>query len=104
MACGVLFTVHGKVQGVGYRYLVLVMAKRHRINGIVRNVSDGSVEIFAIGNADSIDAFAKGIDVDLQGGADVMRIERGDIGGSELSKLGLDAEYMGFRIGKTRQA
>ncbi len=44
--------VRGKVQGVGYRYFVRTKAKKLGIKGIVRNKSDGSVEIFAECNSE----------------------------------------------------
>jgi acylphosphatase len=41
--------VHGRVQGVGYRYFVLRLAERHSLAGYVRNLDDGSVEVYAEG-------------------------------------------------------
>lgn len=35
----------GIVQGVGYRYFVLDVAKRLNLDGYVRNLSDGTVEV-----------------------------------------------------------
>ncbi|MBF0539446.1 MAG: acylphosphatase [Nitrospirae bacterium] len=36
--------IEGRVQGVGFRYFVRDIAMRHRINGWVRNLYDGTVE------------------------------------------------------------
>jgi acylphosphatase len=44
-----LFRVRGRVQGVGFRYFVEQAAKRLGIRGWVRNVDDGSVEVYAAG-------------------------------------------------------
>lgn len=47
--------VRGRVQGVGFRYFVMDEAKRIGVNGWVRNLPDGDVELEA-----------KGTDVELQ--------------------------------------
>jgi acylphosphatase len=41
--------VHGRVQGVGFRYFVLSHARSLRLVGTVRNLADGSVEVYAEG-------------------------------------------------------
>ncbi len=46
------FFVSGIVQGVGFRYFTQDEAERLQINGFVRNLRDGRVEIYAIGSAD----------------------------------------------------
>jgi len=42
------YLVHGRVQGVGYRYFVQHVADSLGIKGWVRNLDDGSVEVYAI--------------------------------------------------------
>jgi len=44
------YLVQGRVQGVGYRYFVQHAAARLGIRGWVRNLDDGSVEVYAIGS------------------------------------------------------
>ncbi|MGY5449484.1 acylphosphatase [Agarivorans sp. MS3-6] len=40
----------GKVQGVGYRYHIMLKANQLSITGYAKNLSDGDVEIVAEGN------------------------------------------------------
>lgn len=46
--------VTGKVQGVGFRNFVRVIGKYGNVKGIVRNLNNGSVEIFADANEEDI--------------------------------------------------
>ena len=46
-----LYRVRGRVQGVGFRYFVEQSAKALGVRGWVRNVDDGSVEVYAVGTA-----------------------------------------------------
>jgi len=46
-----LYHVRGRVQGVGFRYFVEHSAKALGLRGWVRNVDDGSVEVYASGTA-----------------------------------------------------
>jgi acylphosphatase len=48
--------VRGRVQGVGFRYAAVDAALRYGVAGWVRNRSDGSVEVFVQGDADSVAA------------------------------------------------
>ena len=43
------FVVRGRVQGVGFRWLVLREASELQLEGFVRNLPDGSVEVLARG-------------------------------------------------------
>jgi acylphosphatase len=51
----VRLVIEGKVQGVGYRWWAVGEARRQGLNGWVRNRSDGTVELLAIGEARAID-------------------------------------------------
>ena len=51
--------VRGKVQGVFYRNWTMVTARSLRLNGWVRNLSNGDVEILAIGSAEAIEDLIK---------------------------------------------
>lgn len=49
------FLVHGRVQGVGFRWSTTRTAEQLGVRGTVRNRTDGSVEVHAEGPADAID-------------------------------------------------
>ncbi|HET7577660.1 MAG TPA: acylphosphatase [Bacillales bacterium] len=51
--------VHGRVQGVGFRYHTQQHAVRHGIKGWVRNNPDGTVEIDAEGENHDMDRFIR---------------------------------------------
>jgi acylphosphatase len=50
------FYVSGAVQGVGFRFFAERVAARLDVAGYVKNLFDGRVEVYAIGNAAQIDA------------------------------------------------
>jgi len=49
--------IRGMVQGVGFRYSAVREAHRLRVNGWVRNASNGDVEVWAEGTAEQLAAF-----------------------------------------------
>jgi acylphosphatase len=51
----------GNVQGVGFRYTVKSLATGFEVTGIVRNLSDGRVELVAEGVKDELTAFQQAI-------------------------------------------
>jgi acylphosphatase len=51
----------GRVQGVGFRYTAKNVATGYEVTGIVRNLSDGRVELLAEGLKDELEAFQQGI-------------------------------------------
>ena len=55
-------TYRGHVQGVGFRYTVLDLARRHpEVTGYVRNLADGDVEVVAEGPAHEVAALLEDI-------------------------------------------
>lgn len=52
-------TIHftGHVQGVGFRYAVLQIAKGYEVTGLVRNLVDGRVQLIAEGNETEVEHF-----------------------------------------------
>ena len=55
--------VEGHVQGVGYRALVTMYARKLKIKGFVRNLPDETVEIVCEGEPEALTSFLKTIDV-----------------------------------------
>lgn len=51
----------GHVQGVGFRYSTLQVAKEFEVTGFVRNLADGRVEMQAEGTTADIDAFVDAV-------------------------------------------
>jgi acylphosphatase len=48
-------TISGRVQGVSFRYFTIREARRLDLRGWVRNEANGSVQVIAEGNKDSLD-------------------------------------------------
>ena len=79
-------TVHGRVQGVGYRYNTQQIAQNLGVTGFVRNLSDGTVEIVAEGSDEQLNTLidwahrgpsgARVTQVDVVKGADQSRFDR----------------------------
>ena len=53
-----LYRVRGRVQGVGFRYFVEHWAKPLGVQGWVRNMDDGSVEVYAVGTPEQLSDLA----------------------------------------------
>ena len=51
----------GHVQGVGFRYTVMDLARSFEVCGWVRNLPDGSVELQVMGESAEVEAFIKEI-------------------------------------------
>jgi acylphosphatase len=45
------YFVHGRVQGVGFRYFVERAAAELGLSGFTRNLDDGRVEVYAVGSS-----------------------------------------------------
>ncbi|MDX1582533.1 MAG: acylphosphatase [Thermoanaerobaculia bacterium] len=53
--------IHGKVQGVGYRFFATRVARRLGLKGWIRNLRDGTVDAAVEGESDSIDEWIEEI-------------------------------------------
>lgn len=49
------FLISGRVQGVGFRYFAERWASQLGVRGYVKNLWDGNVEVYAIGDANSLE-------------------------------------------------
>lgn len=67
--------VHGRVQGVGFRFFVRKAALRLGLKGDVRNCPDSTVEIIVEGTSDRIDRLIQ----EVHKGPSLARVERVDV-------------------------
>jgi acylphosphatase len=91
MSHGFSAIVHGRVQGVGFRYFVKTKAEVLGIKGWVRNLPDETVEVMAIGPLEALEQLLHVIrsgpigsrvkDVDFQWFQDLMEFEGFEIKG-----------------------
>ena len=56
----------GHVQGVGFRYQVVSIAKGFDLTGYVKNLNDGRVELLAEGNESEVMSFLEAIESELE--------------------------------------
>lgn len=68
--------VHGRVQGVNFRYYTVFTAQQLELTGWVRNRPDGTVETVAEGERDPLDEFVRFLHTGSPS-ADVTRVEIG---------------------------
>ena len=61
----VFFTGH--VQGVGFRYSTLQVAKEFEVTGFVKNLADGRVQLEVEGEAGTIDDFIEALQERMHG-------------------------------------
>ncbi|MCM8594630.1 acylphosphatase [Accumulibacter sp.] len=76
--------VHGRVQGVGYRWTLCAEAERLGLSGWVRNRRDGSVEALVSGMPEAIDALV----VWAWRGPSMARVERVSCSEGNAAELG----------------
>jgi acylphosphatase len=67
--------VHGRVQGVGFRYFVLHEARALGLTGFARNLADGSVEVYAEGARAALEDLREL----LERGPGAARVKRVDV-------------------------
>ena len=82
-------TVHGTVQGVGFRYIVRIAATRLGITGHVKNLDDGSVEIECEGEEERIDEL---VDI-IKGSRKPIHVE--DV---KIRRADAEGKFATFRI------
>jgi acylphosphatase len=78
----------GHVQGVGFRYTAHRIARRHDVTGFVRNLPDGTVEMFVQGLAHDVEACMD----------DLNQTMAGYIRKAKVNTLPSDPQYIDFKI------
>jgi len=76
--------IHGRVQGVGFRYATLLEARRLKLSGWVRNRRDGTVEALVCGPAEAVETLIAW----AQRGPPAARVERVEVSDSPESITG----------------
>ena len=64
----------GRVQGVGFRYAALQVAKEFEVSGFVQNLTDGRVQLEVEGAASQVKGFVDALEERMHGY--VRKIER----------------------------
>jgi acylphosphatase len=75
--------VSGKVQGVWFRDWTIQTAQALGVSGWVRNRRDGSVEVFAVGEAEAVARFIER----LHEGSPPSRVDRVDVEEAEVAAV-----------------
>ncbi len=83
------YVIDGRVQGVGFRWFTHDAAVREGVQGWVRNLADGSVEVVAEGEGAAVDR----LEAAVRRGPSSARVERFDV--EELAPTG---RTTGFEI------
>ena len=83
------YVVSGRVQGVGYRFFVERWAGQLGIRGYVKNLWDGTVEVYAIGEIASLEQ----LKLRLAEGPGAARVS-----GVSESDESVDRRYLRFMI------
>lgn len=83
------YVISGRVQGVGFRFFAERIARELGVNGYVRNLETGSVEVYALASEATLEEFKR-------------RLARGPLSarvmGIEESEESADANYTRFMI------
>ena len=66
----------GRVQGVGFRYTVCNIARRHPVVGFVQNLANGQVRLVAEGNSACLDDFLAEIDDAMAGNITTRLVDK----------------------------
>lgn len=56
----------GHVQGVGFRYQTVGVAKGFEVTGFVKNLADGRVHLYAEGDESEVNEFQKEVESELR--------------------------------------
>ena len=85
--------IHGRVQGVGFRYFVLNASRPHNVTGWTRNRINRTVEVVAEGKREDLENFLK----ELHQGPPASQVTKIDI-----EWLPTTGEFDNFQVRMTR--
>lgn len=57
----------GRVQGVGFRYATMEVARGYEVSGYVKNLADGRVQVEAEGKVAEVNAFLAAVEEKMHG-------------------------------------
>ncbi len=77
--------VQGRVQGVGFRYTTKNHAQALKLVGTVRNLPDGSVEIFVQGPRKTIETFFQQLQQDFAGSISSITSKECDVNHTDVN-------------------
>jgi acylphosphatase len=83
------YLISGRVQGVGFRFFAEAAGQREGLQGWVRNLPDGRVEIVSEGDAEALERFERVIRQGPPGGR---------VDGVEVDSTALKIREAGFNI------
>ena len=78
----------GQVQGVGFRYTAKQTARQYKITGFVRNLPDGTVEMFLQGSTQDIENCMQ----------DIQESFTGYLRDTRTEPVSYDPRYTDFRV------
>lgn len=78
----------GRVQGVGFRFTSLDIARRYQLNGFVRNLFDGTVEMVAQGEPRDVSDCIR----------DISESFAGHIRDTNIEEIPTNPQYKAFKI------
>lgn len=78
----------GRVQGVGFRFTALDIARRYELNGFVRNLFDSTVEMVAQGKPQDVSDCIR----------DINESFAGYIRDTKIKEIPVNPEYKEFKI------
>jgi acylphosphatase len=78
----------GEVQGVGFRYTSYNIARNYNVAGYVRNLPDGTVELFLQGPGPEVDGCLQ----------DIQEAFAGYVRETRIEEVPYDAQQRSFRI------
>jgi len=84
-----LLTIKGRVQGVGYRWFTRQCANELSVNGYVKNLYNGDVEVFVEGETTALERFM----LDLKQGPSFSRVDQ-----IVIKEFPYEAKYTDFQV------